>query len=117
MTETGLFRNLVIWSLEIIWNLGFEYCDFPAKAGFSSTSAELGFHQNRPTRTDRRTLRISPTEVAMKGRRFKGGEPIKRTSLHSLFWPNKSCFLQGFVAPFLFKALHLFTLAADLGRV
>jgi hypothetical protein len=41
-TETGLFRNLVIWLLEIIWNLGFGYWDFPPKAGFASGYAGLG---------------------------------------------------------------------------
>jgi hypothetical protein len=75
------------------------------------------FHQNRPIRADRYTLRVSSTEITMKGRRFKEGEPVKRTSLSPLFWPNKFCFLQGFIALFHFKALHLFTLAADLGRV
>jgi hypothetical protein len=44
MTERGLFRNLVppLAGLEIIWNLGFGYLDFPAKAGFGSRYAGLG---------------------------------------------------------------------------
>jgi hypothetical protein len=44
MTETGLFRNLVppLAGLEIIWDLGFGYWDFPAKAGFGFGYAGLG---------------------------------------------------------------------------
>jgi hypothetical protein len=37
MTERGLFRNL-----EIIWDLGFGYWDFPARAGLGSGYAGLG---------------------------------------------------------------------------
>jgi hypothetical protein len=42
MTQTGLFRNLVIWLLEIIWNLGFGYWDFRLNVGFASGDAGLG---------------------------------------------------------------------------
>jgi hypothetical protein len=49
MTETGLFRNLVPLSagLEIIWDLGFGYWDFPGKAGFGSGYARLGYGYGR----------------------------------------------------------------------
>jgi hypothetical protein len=35
--------------LEIIWNLGFGYWDFPAKAGFGSGYAGLGLRRWRRT--------------------------------------------------------------------
>jgi hypothetical protein len=54
MTKTDLFRNLVIWGLEIIWNLRFEYWDFPAKAGFDSGNDGLGIKENEATNSPTR---------------------------------------------------------------